>query len=122
MSADRRRTPRLQCDLPVQWKRGWRDVLARACDMNADGIFIRTDETVELNHMVDVTVTLPTGKVTFMGVARFVGATRHGRGIGVSIHVISKEDRERWSAFYQSKLRDLVDAMPAAVSRHLAVR
>ena len=106
----------------MQWKRGWRDVDARAADMNADGIFIRTDETVELNHMVDISVTLPTGKVTFMGVARFVGSTRHGRGIGVSIHVISKEDRERWLAFYRGAVRDLVETLPAAVQRHLAVR
>ena len=122
MSADRRRTPRAPCDLPVEWKRGWKTVNGRVRDLNADGFFMLTPHTVELNYVVDVIVTLPDGPLPLLGVARFVGATRHGRGIGVAIHAITKEDRARWHAYHRAAVDTMISAMPEPVARTLRAR
>lgn len=122
MSADRRRTPRAPCDLPVEWKRGWKTVYGRAKDLNADGLFLLTPHTVELNFIMDVIVTLPDGPVPILGVARYIGPTRHGRGIGIAIHSITKDDRARWHAYHLAAVTVLVNAMPEPVARYLRAR
>jgi len=116
MSSDRRRTLRVHCDLPVEWRRSGRTVTGRARDLNGDGLFIETDDEIELDHIVDLVVMLPTGPVSFIAVARYARTSRHGRGIGVSIHVMSNEDRARWSAYYRHALRRVLETVP--IVRH----
>lgn len=119
MSTDRRRTPRVPCDLPAHWKLQSRVIAARAVDLNADGLFLRTDSIVAENHLMDLAVTLPHTEVSFFGVARYVGASRHGHGIGVKIHAISREDREAWMRYYRLALERMLDTLPPAIARHL---
>lgn len=119
MSADRRRSPRVPCDLPVLWKRGWRTTPLRVLDLNADGVFIATSDKIDLNFLMDLVITLPDGDLSFLGVARFLGATRHGRGVGVAIHGITPEDRKRWQVFYRTEVHKMIDAMPPAIAVHL---
>ena len=94
-------------------------MLCRAKDLNADGLFIVTAENADLNYMVDLAVTLPTGKISFTGVVRFIGQTRYGQGIGVQLHVISKEDQLLWLAFYRAQLNDMIETLPRNIARHL---
>jgi hypothetical protein len=122
MSIDRRRTPRAPCDLPVEWRRGWKTVMGRARDLNADGFFLITPHTLELNFVMDVIVTLPDGPVPLLGVARYVGPTRHGRGIGVQIHAIAKEDRARWHAYHRAAVAEMLTQLPEPVARYLRAR
>jgi hypothetical protein len=107
---DRRRTYRVPCDLPVLWRRGWRDVSARACDLDTDGLFLATSHSIPVDQTMDLVVTLPDGPVRVLGVARYLGVTRHGRGIGVAILAITAEDRTRWLSWYRAE----VEAMTAA--------
>jgi len=122
MSAERRRTPRVPCDLPVEWRRGGKTLACRARDCNADGVFLSTAHTAELDHVMDVTLTLPDGPLSVLGVARFVGATRHGRGIGMAFHVLDRDDRARWHAFHRAALDAMIAAMPEPVARLLRAR
>lgn len=122
MSADRRRTPRAPCDLPVEWRRGWKTVFGRARDLNADGFFLITPHTLALNFVMDLIVTLPDGPLAMLGVARYVGPTRHGRGIGVAIHAITKEDRARWHAYHRAALAEMLTQLPEPVARYLRAR
>jgi hypothetical protein len=119
MLVDRRRHARVACDLPVEWRRGWRVVLAHAKDIDVDGFFLATTHTVPLDTTMDLVVTLPTGPVAVVGVARYVGATRHGRGVGVAVLAITEEDREAWLAYYRGELDAVIGTKPASVARHL---
>jgi hypothetical protein len=91
----------------------------RARDLNADGFFLFTLESLQLDFMMDLVVTLPDGELPVLGVARFIGDTRHGRGIGVAIHAITKEDRARWHAYHRAAVTEMLGAMPEAVARYL---
>ena len=94
----------------------------RVRDLNADGFFLLTTHTVELNYLMDLVLTLPDGPLPLLGVARYVGATRHGRGIGVAIHAITKEDRARWHAYHRAAVDSMLIAMPEPVARYLRAR
>jgi hypothetical protein len=120
MTVDRRRTHRVACDLPVEWRRGWRLVVAHARDFDTDGLFLATAHTIPLNQTMDLVVTLPDGEqINIVGVARYVGVTRHGRGIGVAILAITDEDREKWLAHYRAELDCVIGMMPEPIARHL---
>ncbi len=119
MNADRRRSPRVPCVLPVTWKRGGTSHQLRVLDLNADGVFIETTQPIELNYLMDLVLTLPDGDLPFLAVARFLGASRHGKGIGVAIHVMTPEDRKRWHAFHCGLVQRMIDAMPPGIAQHL---
>jgi hypothetical protein len=120
MDDERRRSPRVPCDLPVEWRRGLRTQHCRARDINLDGLFIATEVPVDLHYVMDVIVHLPSGPLEVLGVARFVGKTRHGHGIGIGVHAISNADRARWLVFYRAARHDLVAMMPPGIAAHFA--
>lgn len=119
MSLDRRRTPRVPCDLPAVWRRGWRRDELRVRDLNADGMYLATDAKVALNYLMDLVIELPDGPLEVLVVARFQGRSRHGPGIGVAIHAIDPDDRKRWHAYHRRLLEQLVDRLPAGIGQHL---
>lgn len=100
---ERRRTTRVPCEVPVTWRRR-NAVLAVMRDVNADGLFLLTTESVELNQVMNLVVTLPDGPIEFFGVSRFVGDSGHGRGIGVAIHTMSDQEKQRWMRFHRGWL------------------
>jgi hypothetical protein len=122
MSAERRLSPRVPCDLLVEWRRGVRTLKCRARDLNVNGLFLATEVPVDVGYAMDLCVHFPTGVLDILGVARFVGLTRHGHGIGVQVHVIDKKDSERWLVYYRSLRRDLLELMPAEIARHFGPR
>ena len=50
---ERRRTTRAPCDLPVTWLRRGKVVVGSMRDINADGFFLLTPETVAQNPELD---------------------------------------------------------------------
>jgi hypothetical protein len=119
---DRRRTPRAPCDLPALWRRGRRTVNARIRDLNEHGLFLETPEVADLGYVVDLSITLPVGPIEVLGVARFVGVTRYGHGIGVAVYALSRDHRRHWEDFYRTALADLRSKLPVEVARHFAPR
>jgi hypothetical protein len=122
MSEERRLSPRVPCDLPVDWRRGLRTLRCRARDLNVNGLFVATEVPVPVGYAMDLCVHFPTGPLEILGVARYVGRTRHGHGIGVQVHVIDKKDSERWLVYYRSLRRDLLEAIPEEIARHFGPR
>lgn len=115
MTVDRRRTHRLACDLPVEWRRGWLTVAARIRDFDPEGLFVETSHSVPPGQTMDLVVALPDGELRITGVARYVGTNRHGRGVGVAILAITTEDLARWRACYERAAAAL--PAPAAPAR-----
>jgi len=98
---NRRRTPRVPGSIPVTWRRGGRLIQVNTINVNAHGLLLQTEETIPLNQLMDLAAELPSGPVSFLAVSRFVGQTKWGHAIGVSIHVASARDQEAWLKFYR---------------------
>jgi len=96
-----RRTERLPVELIVTWNRAGRDVACSAVDVNAHGLFIRTDEIVEPESLMHLRVQLPDRVLEMFVTARFVGKTVSGHGIGVEIFLIDDVSQCHWVAFYE---------------------
>ena len=109
---ERRRSTRAPCDVPVTWRRR-KPVVGSMRDVSADGLFLVTSESVALNQVMSLVVTLPDGPIEFFGVSRYVGESQHGHGIGVSIHTLSHQEQLRWRSFHRSATKTRA---PAPVS------
>lgn len=96
-----RRTERLPVELSVIWNRGGRDLQCTAADINAHGLFVRTDQIVEPESLMHLRVQLPDRVVEMFVTARFVGKTASGEGIGVEIFLIDDVSQVNWMAFYE---------------------
>lgn len=105
MSIARRRTQRIPTKLGIQWHRGHSIIEAVAGDINEQGMFVKTDLACQPDEMLPVTVLLPDGPLKMIVVARFVGTTTSGRGVGAEIFVIGEAERERWTAHYWNLVR-----------------
>jgi hypothetical protein len=96
-----RRTERLPVELSITWCRAGREIACLAVDVNAHGLFIRTDELVEPESLMHLKIDVP-GRVLEMFVtARFVGRTMSGQGIGVEIFLIDDVTNCHWLSFYE---------------------
>ena len=95
-----RRTERLPIELSVTWTRAGREIHCTAIDVNAHGLFLRTDEIVERGSLLHLQVRLPEHVLEMFVTARFVGACASGRGIGAEIFLIDELSQCRWLVFY----------------------
>lgn len=120
MNLDRRRSLRIPVDLTVQWRRGWRHAVSKVHDINANGLFLMTDEVVPVNQLMELIVALPRGPLSFLAVSRFCGKAKWGNGIGVEIHVIAPAERDEWLRFYRERLARAVRSLPAGVVDRIA--
>lgn len=101
MAIHPRRSPRIECALPVHWTR-WKTRLsgdARRC--NAHGLFVATPHDAQVGYMMDLTIVMPWGELSCTAVPRFIGESPDGRGIGIEFHVMDRGDREMWHAYYR---------------------
>ncbi len=71
-------------------------------DQSARGLLVVTDLPVELQFTMDLVLGLPDGPIEVFGVARFVGPTRFGRAVGISLMAMTTEENERWWAYYRA--------------------
>ena len=98
-----RRTERLPVELNVTWNRAGREIACVAVDVNAHGLFVRTEEIVEPESLMHLKVQLPDRVVEMFVTARFVGKTVSGHGIGVEIFLIDDVSQVHWLAFYERR-------------------
>jgi hypothetical protein len=112
MGREKRRTKRVRCAIRGRWLRRSGDVAGEIIDINAHGLFLRTEASVEPNTLMRIEVALPDGPVTLLGVARFAGVAYHGRGIGVSLFAMDDVNSRRWLTHYRALLD--ATARPAA--------
>jgi hypothetical protein len=96
-----RRTERLPVELTVTWNRAGRDYPCSAADVNAHGLFVRTDHIVEPGSLMHLRVQLPDRVLEMFVTARFIGKTMSGHGIGVEIFLIDEVSQCHWLAFYE---------------------
>jgi hypothetical protein len=102
-SMSKRRSERIAVTLPVRWIRRPNDVETIAIDMNIHGMFLRTDEPSVLpGQLMQVEVKLPEGSLELFVIARFVGLTERGLGIGVEIFVMDDVARGKWANYYRA--------------------
>jgi hypothetical protein len=102
---NKRRSARLASSLHVRWVRLPKTRELLAANINEHGMFLRTDATTSLDSLMQLEATLPGGAITMFAVARFVGTTVNGRGIGVEIRLMDEKQRQAWLAFYRSAQR-----------------
>jgi hypothetical protein len=102
--AAERRSKRIFLELPVRWLRRDGSVEAATGDLNAHGMFIRTDEPFELNSLHRIEVELPDGPIALHVVVKSVGRGVSGVGVGVEIHAVSESVMKRWVRHYEGVL------------------
>jgi hypothetical protein len=102
MDSNRRRTRRVDCELPIIWKRGPKRLRAYVRDLNADGMFIEIDATIERNQLMDLEIDLPTGPVSVLAVSQRNG--EEAGGIGASIFLMDPDEQARWRSHYRTLL------------------
>lgn len=99
-----RRSPRVECVLPVYWTRWKRKLTGEVRRVNAHGMFVRTPHEMPVGFMMEINLVMPWGEISCTAVPRFVGEGPDGRGIGIELHVMDLGDRDRWSSFYRRLL------------------
>jgi len=105
MSISRRRTERIATNLTIRWHRAGGGVDAVAADINEQGMFVKTELDVQPDEMLHLSVTLPDGPLSMIVVARYVGQTRSGRGVGAEIFLMGDAERQRWTKHYWTLIR-----------------
>ncbi len=104
-AAQRRRSVRVPSSLEVSWTRRGVAVPAVAADINEHGLFVFTTMSAHPGELLPVRIELPGGAITAIVIARFVGISESGEGIGAELFVISDDDHLRWCRYYQAQLR-----------------
>lgn len=67
-------------------------------------MLLLTDLEVHVRFVMDLQVSLPAGSIDVFGVVRYVGPTKFGRGVGVSLMALSDTERQSWKTFYNAAL------------------
>jgi hypothetical protein len=76
----------------------------RAGDINAHGMFVFAHEEERLlpEELMLLEIVLPDRVLTAFGIARFIGQTVNGYGIGVELFVMEDRARRMWLQYYRS--------------------
>ncbi len=75
---------------------------AQLLDASLHGFLLATEERIDVGYVMDIDLVLPEGSVSFLVTARYVGPTRYGPGVGVSILVATPVELQRWVAHYHA--------------------
>src|SRR5207245_11583210 len=98
MSKSKRRSERIPGSLPVRWIRKSGIIETTAADINLHGMFVRSAPgRIKPGEMLQLQVVLPDGNLDVFVVARFVGQTESGAGVGVEIFVMDELAQTGWS-------------------------
>jgi hypothetical protein len=95
-----RRSRRIASYIDVKWHRRDGDVQAKGTDVNADGMFLCTAETVDPGTLMELRISLPDRELAVFATAVFVGKTVAGQGIGVEFYMMSSHTRLSWLTHY----------------------
>ena len=99
-----RRSRRVPSFIEVKWHRRDGGVECIGTDINADGMFLKTGETIEPGTLMELRLKLPDRELAVFATAVFVGRTRAGAGIGVEFYMMSSHTRLSWLAHYHTLL------------------
>ncbi len=100
----KRRSERVTTSLPVRWIRRGNIVQLTVADINLHGMFLLTqDLSVVPGELMQIQIVLSEKTVldAFV-IARFVGKTASGCGIGVEIFVMDERQQLVWSQHYRA--------------------
>ena len=99
--------------LPVRWIRKGDDIDCEAWDISVDGMFLRTNEDVQVGELLQLAITLHNRcRLRMFVAAAFIGETTSGRGIGVEIHIMDDMERLVWEDYHRSlAVRDEDDSL-----------
>ena len=95
-----RRSKRVATYIDVRWCRKSGDVSGKGTDINADGMFLQTDEDVAPGTLMELRLQLPDRELAVFATAVFVGRTAAGRGIGLEFYMMSSHTRLSWLTYY----------------------
>ena len=107
MPSPPRRSPRVECALPVYWSRFRSSMSGEVVRCNVHGMFIHTQHHADVGYLLDLTIVMPWGPISCTAVPKFVGETPDGHGIGVELHVMDRGDRAMWHLHYRRLLSPL---------------
>lgn len=122
MTVNRRRTLRVTRELPAAWQRERAWIPVRVLNTSAQGLFLGTESEIVAGESIEVMVGIPGGPVSMTVIARFVGETRWGHGVGAQIVTISPADHDRWIRDYRAAARRHIDTLPGSIAKHLLGR
>jgi hypothetical protein len=105
----KRRSRRIPSRLAVRVMRRGAWVTASAGDINEHGVFIRTEVKAWPGELLQFVIDLPDGPMNAFVVARFIGTTETGVGIGAEFYNLAEVDRVRWSRHFRAELRGLTE-------------
>lgn len=118
---NKRRSERVPSSLPVTWVMRDRSVEVVAADVSAEGMFLRTSEQTTPGMLMRIEVQLPeTPPIVLFAMARYIGRTSSGEGIGAEIYVASDADRRRWLKYYRGLLSAQTAQPPQLTDGELA--
>jgi hypothetical protein len=101
---EQRRSKRIPTYIDVRWCRKDDELLAKATDINADGMFLQTNEPVLRGTLLELRLQLPDRELPVFATAVFVGQTAAGVGVGLEFYMMSSQTRLAWLSFYQMVL------------------
>jgi hypothetical protein len=102
-------SPRIRGNVRASALLGQREVAGRIRNLNLGGFFIAVPEALPVGELIRMRVWVPDGRPEPMdcfGWVRFWDA-EGGSGAGVQLYAVSREVRERWSAYYGECRRKL---------------
>jgi len=97
----RRVDERVAAVLPVALRLGKRRLLLNTADVSHGGLFVLTEEALDLRQLVRVELILPTDDQGFSATgwlvhSRPIDGQAHGAGVGVQFYGVGREDQDRW--------------------------
>ena len=97
---ERRRAPRVRCELWANWVRRSGDVEATVADIAERGLFLRSTTLPTVTELVQLEV-YPPGEMTpvpLLAVVRSIRRSGDAVGFGVELRVMDDTTRARWQA------------------------
>ncbi len=104
-SEERRRSPRVHCELWTHWIRRSGSVEAAVTDISDRGLFVRSTELPTMGEMVQLEVFLPAENVPLrlFVVVRSLSQADGRHGFGVELRQADDATLQRWKAFYKTQ-------------------
>ncbi len=112
LKTSKRRSERILTNLGARMMDDEDAIDVTVTDINAHGMFVRTDCTDVIGGIRRFEVALPDGsELELLGVVRFCGNTVAGAGMGIELGALPRLTQARWRALYAGLLPDSAGAL-----------
>jgi hypothetical protein len=117
LKTSKRRSERILTNLGARMMDEEDAVDVTITDINAHGMFVRTQCTDVIGGIRRFEIALPDGtQLELIGVVRFCGATVAGAGMGIELGGMPHITQARWNALYEALLPDGGGTLSTAIS------